>query len=94
MLKRKLKNKPFLIQLAYAIHPQLGEFYERAERFINDGITELIALIISNIFLYFLTAMGFVELWLVILNLLIVTPITFTLKFLLHKYWVWRGTAK
>jgi len=85
-----LKNKPFLIRLAYVIHPTLGQIYERAERFINDGITELIALIITNVFLYLFTAMGIIKMWLVILNLMIITPITFTLKFLLHKYWVWK----
>ena len=90
-MKKKLKvEKPFLVGLAYKIHPSLGKLYEASPRFFNDGIVELLCLIILNVFLFFLTTFGIVGLSLVIVNLCIVTPITFCLKYFLHKTWVWK----
>ena len=90
-MKKKLKvEKPFLVGLAYKIHPSLGKLYEASPRFFNDGIVELLCLIILNVFLFFLTTFGIVGFGLVILNLCIVTPITFCIKYFLYKKWVWK----
>ena len=90
MKKRQVQNKPFLIGLAYKINPTLGKIYEASPRFINDGIVELTCLIIANIGVFFLSVAGFIGWSLVLLNLCCVTPLTFCIKYVAHKHWVWR----
>ncbi len=79
-----------LSQLAYKIHPKLGEYYMTHPRFFNDGFVELVCLLIANVFFWFFSYLGFMQVALVMLTTLVATPITFCLKYLLHKYWVWR----
>jgi hypothetical protein len=91
---KKHEPKSFLVNVAYKLHPKIGKLYESAPRFFNDGIVELLCLIISNVAIFLLSFYGFVELGLVLLNLCIVTPITFCIKFMLHKNWVWKKEVK
>ena len=90
MKKRQVQNKPFLIGLAYKINPTLGKIYEASPRFINDGIVELTCLIIVNIGVFFFSLSGFVGWGLVLINLFLVTPLTFCIKYVAHKKWVWK----
>jgi len=75
-------------RVAFDIHPKIGELYESHMKFFNDGLVELICLIITNSFI----AIGsyyFIGLTLAFLSFCFVTPITFAIKYLLHKFWVW-----
>jgi hypothetical protein len=80
-------------QIAYKVHPSIGKLYDGHTRFFNDGIMELICLIIANVFIFFFSVGGIVGWTLVLLNLAIATPITFCIKYLGHKYWVWAKNA-
>lgn len=75
-------------RVAYKLHPTLGELYNEHIQFFNDGFVELICLIIANVGIVLLSY-SFVGLNLALLSLVIVTPITFSIKYLLHKLWVW-----
>ena len=69
---------------------EFGELYDNHYRFFNDGLVELICLIVASTFVWTFSHLGFVETPLVLINLAIATPITFATKYLSHKFWVWR----
>ena len=75
-------------RIAYKLHPRLGTLYEQHYQFFNDGFVELVCLIIAYAFTW-----GFslyvIGLELILLLLVVATPITFGLKYFLHKLWVW-----
>ena len=78
----------FFSQIAYRVHPKLGELYDGHIKFFNDGFVELICLIIANTAIAIISY-SFIGLALAFISLCLVTPITFTLKYILHKLWVW-----
>jgi len=73
---------------AYWLHPKFGKFYDEHTQLVNDGVVEALCLVIANIFVWYFSylAIGFP---LVLMLLLVATPITFALKYVLHKRWVW-----
>ena len=75
-------------RLAYRVHPIFGRLYENHQKFFNDGFVELICLIIANTAIAFLSY-SFIGVSLALLSLFLVTPVTFTIKYFLHKLWVW-----
>ena len=86
LLHRKISfSKDFTLDLNW-----LGNLYDKHTRFFNDGMVELLCLVIANCSVWLFSYLGFVQLWLVLFSVLVATPITFCLKFLLHKHWVWR----
>ena len=78
----------FLSQIAYKLHPKLGGVYEKHVKFFNDGIVELLCLVIANTFIA-VASYYFIGLPLALLSFCFVTPITFCIKYFLHKFWVW-----
>jgi len=87
-MKTDLPSKIFS-RIAYKLHPKLGEFYDSHPRFFNDGIVELVCLLIANGFTWFFSY-HFVGFSLAAMLTLTSTPITYCIKYLLHKYWVWK----
>lgn len=83
------KINVFISQLAWQIHPELGRLYDEYQRFWNDALVELLCLIITNVFIGILSY-NFIGFSLVILITLTATPITFLIKFFMHKKWVWK----
>jgi len=75
-------------QIAHKLHPKLGQLYDNHTKFFNDGFVELVCLIIANTSIGILS-FRLIGLPLVLLSLCFVTPITFSLKYFLHKLWVW-----
>lgn len=69
---------------------EIGVLYDRHLSFFNDGFVELACLLAASFFTYFFSRLGFAEFGLVFLNLAIATPITFSLKYLAHREWVWK----
>jgi len=91
MSNKQIEMNDIIRQIAYKISPSIGKLYDNHIRFFNDGIVELFCLIIANLFVFFLSIAGFIGWNLVLLNLCLATPITFCLKYFLHKLWVWRS---
>ncbi len=86
LLHRKIKlNEKVTLDLNW-----VGNLYDKHTRFFNDGIVEFVCLLIANIAVWFFSYLGFVQFWLVMMSIMVATPITFILKFLLHKHWVWK----
>jgi hypothetical protein len=77
-------------QIAHKVHPSIGKLYDAHIQFFNDGIMELICLIIANAFIFFFSVGGIIGWTLVLMNLVIATPLTFAIKYVGHKYWVWK----
>ncbi len=88
MIKSDLPSELFS-RLAHRVHPRLGHLYDTHIRFFNDGIVELICLMIANGFIWGFSYY-FVGLGLALILTMTSTPITYCLKYLMHKYWVWR----
>jgi hypothetical protein len=76
-------------QIAFMIHPKLGLFYDSHARFLNDGFVELICLLIGDGFVMVLSYY-FVGLTLAVILTATATPFTYSFKYLMHKYWVWK----
>ncbi len=79
----------FFSVVAYRLHPRIGRFYEAHADFLNDGFVELVCLLIASGFVVWFS-FYFVGFTLALVLTLVSTPITFGLKYLLHKYWVWK----
>jgi len=76
-------------QIAYKVHPKIGKLYDQHMQFFNDGIVELMCLMIANVFIIILSYF-FIGLSLAIILTFTATPITYCIKYLLHKHWVWK----
>jgi hypothetical protein len=76
-------------RIAYKIHPKLGKLYSGHTQFFNMGLVELACLMVANIFIAFFS-LYFVGILLAIVLTFTATPITYMLKYLLNKHWVWR----
>jgi hypothetical protein len=79
--------------VAFRINPRLATFYIAHEQFLNDAIVELTCLMIANLFII-VFSYYFIGLALSIVLTLTATPLTFGLKYLLHKHWVWKNENK
>lgn len=95
-MKSKIPSKISIqiFNLINQVNPKLAMFYLNHERFFNDGIVELACLILANIFIWYFSFSGLKEFMLVLAVTAIGTPITFSIKYLLHKLWVWNHEEK
>lgn len=88
-MKTKDWQSQLISRFAWRIHPRIGDYYDCHTQFFNDGFIELICLVIANVSIAFLSL--YVVGWaLALLCLVFVTPITFGIKYLSHKRWVWK----
>jgi len=91
MKNKEIEMNDIIRQIAYKISPSIGKLYDNHVRFFNDGIVELVCLIIANLVVFFLSVAGFIGWGLVLLNVCFATPLTFLIKYCGHKYWVWKN---
>jgi len=78
-----------LHKLPYKLN-YLGALYDKHTRLFNDGIIELLCLTIANAFVWSFSYLGFIQTSLVAMNLIFATPITFFIKYVAHRNWVWK----
>lgn len=83
-----LPSKTFS-QIAHRLHPKIGLLYDGHVRFFNDGFVELLCLLIADVFVI-VFSFYFVGLILALVLTCVSTPVTYCLKYLLHKHWVWK----